>query len=167
MIVSVVLLLVMTRSPVELSEVVTAALPTRWLLSDAIRSPTVSEPDDAYVVVLSPALTVIMPPARIPRVDSGVPKVSGAVPVATAGFAEELLWLEELEEGVEPVVDEPVLPSRMFSIAADSWEFTRFKAVLLAILARPLPKLVSAELIAFMTESLAAVSLALCCCCCQ
>jgi hypothetical protein len=44
---------------------------------------------------------------------------------------------------------------------------TRFNAVLLAMLASPLPKLVSAELMALITESVAAVELSLDCACCQ
>jgi len=113
---------------------------------------------------LPPALTVMEPPAGIPRMDSGVLMLSKAVPVPVAGDAEEP---DELEEDDEEVVefddDEFVSPDKMLCIAADSWEFTRFKAVWLAILARPLPRLVCAVAIALITEVVAAVSLSLDC----
>ena len=43
----------------------------------------------------------------------------------------------------------------------------RFSAVELAMPAKPLPRLVSAELIALMTEVEAAIELSFCCACCQ
>ena len=125
-------------------------------MSVYMRLPIVSVPVDAYVVVLVPALTVIVPPARMPSVDSGVFADRTTVPVPLAGDPE----VEEPEEA-EPLPelddDEPVLPDRMLWIAALSCESTRFNAVPLAMLAKPLPKLVSAVLMASMTESVASM----------
>lgn len=167
--VSVVLRLLMTRSPRLLSEAVTAALPTRSLLSAFIRPPTVSLPVDAYVVVLLPALTVMMPPARTPSVDRDVLSVTGAVPVAAAAVGPELLGLEDavgVLAGEGEVSDVPPDFST-FCIAADNWVLTRFRAVWLAMLAKPLPKLASAELMAPITELVAALMLSFARACCQ
>lgn len=101
------------------------------------------------------------PPAGIPRMDSGVLMLSKAVPVPVAGEAEEPDELEEGDEEVEFDDVELVSPDKMLCIAADSWELTRFKAVWLAILARPLPRLVCAVAIALITEVVAAVWLSL------
>jgi hypothetical protein len=142
----------MTRSPLRLSDAVTLALPTKSALIAINKSPTVSLPVDAYVVVLPPALIVTVPPALIPSVDNDVLVVSGAVPVPTAGEAEDP-ELGEDEDEEEPVGVE--LPDSTLCIAAVNSEWTRFKAVSLAMLAKPLPKLVSAELIAEISASLA------------
>jgi hypothetical protein len=129
-------------------------------------SPTVAPLVDVYVVESLPALTVIDPPAGIPKLDSDVFVESTAVPVPVAGAGAEL---DEDDDG-EPVElddDELVLPDKMLCIAADNWELTRSNAVWLAMLARPLPKLVSAELMALITESVASVELSSDCACCQ
>jgi hypothetical protein len=73
------------------------------------RSPTVSLPVDAYVVVFEPSATVIVPFAMIPSVTSDVLAVSGTVPVATAGaatVAAELGVEDEEEEDDDEVEDE-------------------------------------------------------------
>lgn len=165
-IVSVSFLLVSTSLPSRLSDAVTAALPKSFALIAFIRSPTVSVPVDLYVVALAPAPIVIVPPARIPRSDRGVLIESAAVPVPVAGDGDEL---EEDEEDAPEELDddEPVLPFKMSWIAADNWEWTRLRAVWLAMLARPLPKLVSAEPMALITESVAEMELSFAWACCQ
>lgn len=127
-----------------------------------------------YVVVLVPSLTVTEPFAGIPRVNSEVLGVSGTVPVPTAGEPDVLEELEEFEtaeeleelEDVDPEDDEdavealddelPCTDCSALCTAAVSWLLTRFKAVWLAMLASPLDRLVSAELITEMSESLCA-----------
>jgi hypothetical protein len=154
-IVSVSFLPVITSSPRLLSEAVTCALVGRSTLIALIRSPIVSVPVDVYVVALSPALTVIVALAGIPRVCSTVPVVSGAVPVPVAGAVKEELEVEEDEEVDELLDDDAVeLPdgSNTLCIAAVSWELTRFKAAPLAMLARPFAKLVSAWPITLISE---------------
>src|SRR5580704_11003349 len=97
-------------------------------------------------------------------VDSEVLMVSGTVPVPVAGapdvLAEEPLDSDDdaLDEEDDEVSDVPPDFST-FSIAADNWVLVRFSAVWLAMLAKPLPKLVSAELMALITELVAAVEL--------
>jgi hypothetical protein len=169
-IVSVSSLLVITSWPWLLSDAVTFALPTRLTLMALIRSATVSVPVDMYVVALAPALTVIAPFLRIPRLDSVVLVVTGAVPVPLAGEPEELddpeaaEGLEELElevvEADDPLdvlgdddVEPPDVACSALCTAADSSELTRFKAVPLAMLARPFAKLVSAWPITLISES--------------
>jgi hypothetical protein len=126
----------------------------------------VSVPVDVYFVELAPAVTVIEPPAGMPRFASGVLIDSVAVPVPVAGAGEDSEEDDD-EEPLELADDEPVLPDKMFCIAAVNWELTRSKALWLAMLASPLPKLVSAELMALITESVAAVLLSSDCACCQ
>ena len=139
----------------------------------ASRVATVSVPVDVYVVVLVPSLTVMLPSAGIPRVKSEVAGVSGTVPVPVAAepVEAELAELEEVEEldeldvedvedgdAVDPLDDDVVeLPETDWSAlctAAVSSVLTRFRAVWLAMLAKPLDKLVSAEPITDMTLSL-------------
>jgi hypothetical protein len=79
-------------------------------------------------------------------------KLSGAVPVAVAGAA--AVALDEDEE-VDPLDDVLVPPDRTLCIAAVSWVLTRSSAVLFAMLARPLPRLVSADDIALMIDVVA------------
>jgi len=113
---------------------------------------------------LLPVPTVMVPPGRIRSVDSEVLMVSGTVPVPVAGapdvLAEEPLDSDDdaLDEEDDEVSDVPPDFST-FSIAADNWVLVRFSAVWLAMLAKPLPKLVSAELMALITELVAAVEL--------
>jgi hypothetical protein len=106
-----------------------------------IRSPTVSVPVDLYVVALTLALTVIVPPGRIPRLDSGVPVVNRAVPIAVAGAPDELEALEEpeeleeledVEDPLDPLDDDDVELPEGFNTCCTSDEIsllTRFRAV--------------------------------------
>ena len=154
--------LVSTRRPELLSEAVTAALLEAFVLMASIRSPTVSVPVEVYVVVLLPAPKMIWPLVRIPRVNSEVLFISGAVPVPVAGAGagvEELgpvdeFELEDADEPVEPVAADlleaevplalPELPCSTFWIAAVSWLLTRVSAVPLAMLERPVDRFVVA-----------------------
>jgi hypothetical protein len=113
--------------------------------------------------VWEPALTWISSLARIPRLDSDVPVVSRAVPMAVAGVGAELedvaepdaLEAADAEDAVEVPVDDVELPegcSRL-STSEISWELTRFKAVLLAILDRPFDRFVIALPITLINES--------------
>jgi hypothetical protein len=129
-------------------------------------SPTVSLPVDVYVVVFVPSPTVNVPFAMIPSVNSEVLAVSGTVPVPTAGAAKVAAELElEDEEGdddellddeVLVLLEPPLMEVSAFCTAAVSWVFTRFKAVWLAKLAKPLDNVVEAPNIALMTESVCA-----------
>jgi hypothetical protein len=93
--------------------------------------------------------------------------VTGAVPVAVAGTAaepddpEEPEEVEESDEGDDEV---ELFEASRLCIAAVNWVLTRLNAVWLAMLASPLPKLVSAELMAEITESVAACALLSLCC---
>lgn len=81
---------------------------------------------------------------------------SAFVPVPVAATGTVFVGIDE------EVVDDngcPVLPDRTFWISCESCVLTRFSAVELAMLARPLPRLASAELIAPMTASVAAMEL--------
>ena len=98
---SVVFLLVITKLPLRFRVAVTLALPKKSLLSAYIKSPTLSFPVDAYVVVSPPAVTVTVPPSSIPRVVSGVRVVTGVVPMPTAGVALEA----DLSDGLEAPVE--------------------------------------------------------------
>ena len=92
------------------------------------------------MVVSPPELIVMAPPAGMPSVDSGVPTASDAVPVPTAGAAEDLEPAEDWEpaEDEEPVpLDAVEFPDSTCCISAVSSELTRFKAVPLAIAAKP------------------------------
>jgi len=157
----------MTSSPLPLSHAATFALPLAGALMALIRAPTVSVPVDVYVVVLVPSLTEIFPPARIPRVNSDVVAVSGAVPVPIAGEgAEEPAEFELEDDADEPVelLDAaevelpalPVVPWSTFWIAAVSWELTRSSAVWFAMLARPDDSVVIALPMTLMRASLCA-----------
>jgi hypothetical protein len=82
------------------------------------RSPTVSLPVDAYVVVFEPSATVIVPFAMIPSVTSDVLAVSGTVPVATAGaatVAAELGVEDEEEEDDDEVEDDELLDDEVLA----------------------------------------------------
>ncbi len=135
------------------------------------RSATVSVPVDVYVVVLVPSLTLMVPVVGIPRVNSEVLVVSGIAPVPVAGEPKkweevkkpdgleepEELELEEDddEDALEPL-DDDELPDEDCSAlctAVDSSVLTRFNAVWLAMLARPLAKLVMAEPIVVISVS--------------
>ncbi len=64
-----------------------------------------------------------------------------------------------LDEDDAPVTldDEPEPPCKAFWMPCKSWELTRCKAVPLAMLASPFPKLVSADCMALITVSVAAI----------
>lgn len=141
--------------PLPLTDAVTCALPGKFALMAPIRSATVSVPVDVYVVVLVPSLTVTVPLAGIPSVNSDVLAVSGTVPVPLAAAGEELefaapeeLAEDEEEEPVEPLDDDddeaPDSDCSALWTAADSALLTRFKAVWLAMLDRPFDKVVMA-----------------------
>jgi len=137
----------MTSLPLLLSHAATFALPKTFVLMALSRSPTVSLPVDVYVVVLVPSLTVIVPFARIPSVNSEALAVSGAVPVPTAGEPkvteereepEAVEPEDEDEEAVEPPDDDDVPPAlleppeppcKALCTADVSWLLTRFRAV--------------------------------------
>jgi hypothetical protein len=123
---------VRTRLPLEFNDAVTCALAAMFgLLMALIRSPTVSEPVDANVVVLVPSLTVIVPFLGIPSVRSEVADESGTVPVPVAGApAAGVLEVELLEPACEAWI--------ALCSAATSWAWTRVAASPVAILARPL-----------------------------
>ena len=125
-----------------------------------------------------PSLTVIALFGGIPSVDSGVLAVSGTVPIPVASEPadedpdedeDDDPLVEEPDELEEPVDDEedPVelveeddvelaacVCCNAFWIPAVRAELARVNASWLAMLARPLDKLVIAELIAEITESL-------------
>ena len=161
---SVVFLPVSTRFPLRLSDAVIAALPKSFALIAFSRSPTVSVPVEVYVVMFLPALIVIVPPERIPRSDSGVLIESAFVPVPVAATG---MVCEGVDEAVVDDDGWPVLPDKTFWISCESCVLTRFRALWLAILARPLPNAVSAEPMALMTELVAASELSFCLPCCQ
>jgi hypothetical protein len=140
------------------------------------RSPTVSLPVEVYVVVLVPSLTVIVPFAMMPSVNSEVLAVSGTVPVPIAGAArvgaaldvpDEFELGEEEEDDADEVLDDevvspvllepPLMDASALCTAAVSWVFTRFRAVWLARLAKPLDSVLDAPNIALMVESACAV----------
>jgi len=75
--------------------------------------------------------------------------------------------LDEEPDPLEEELDEPDAGCRACSTIAVIWLLTRFKAVALAMLAKPLPRFVSAELMALMTELVAAVLLSFSWACCQ
>ncbi len=132
---SVSLLPVRTSWPPALSDAVTCALAAMFgLLMALIRSPTVSVPVDANVVVLVPSLTVIVPFLGIPRVRSAVFADSGTVPVPVAGEP----VLAALEEDVAELACEACTA---LCNAAVSWASTRACASLVAMLAMPLASL--------------------------
>jgi len=129
----------------------------------------VSVPVDVYVVVFVPSLTVTVPLAMMPSVNSEVLAVSGTVPVPTAGAAAVELDVpvefegedeEDEEEALEDEVvlsvllESPLRDARALCTAAVSWVFTRLRAVWLARLARPDDNVLDAPNIELMTESL-------------
>ena len=148
-------LAVMTRLPLPLIEAVTKAGPELMAL---IRSAIVSVPVDVYLVMLVPSSTLNVPPGRNPRLDSEVLVVSGTVPVPVAGVgvagAEfDVGAAAALDDDVEVDVEVLDEPPRALCTAADNSESTRFKAVLLAMLARPFPRFVSAWAITLISEA--------------
>lgn len=132
-----------------------------------------SLPVDLYVVVFVPSPTVNMPLAMIPSVNNEVLAVSGTAPVPTAGAATVAaeLEVEDEEDGEEDdddedellddevgvVLEPPLMEARALCTAAVSWVFTRFRAVWLARLAKPLDNVVDAPNIELMTLSVCAV----------
>src|SRR5580658_1681471 len=128
-----------------------------------IRSPTVSLPSDAKVVVLVPSLTVMTPFGGMPSVNSDVPAVSGTVPVPIAGVATagaagaDALDPDddvELEELVGDELPDWVCCNSLW-IAAVSAVLVRLSAVWLAMLARPWVRLVMALPMAVISAALA------------
>ncbi len=130
-----------------------------------------SLPVEVYVVVLVPSLTVIVPFAMMPSVNSEVLAVSGTVPVPIAGAArvgavldvpDELELGEEEDDDADEVLDDevvspvllepPLMEASALCTAAVSWVFTRFRAVWLARLAKPLDSVLEAPNIALMVE---------------
>ncbi len=101
-----------------------------------------------------------VPPGRIPSVDSGVVVVSGTVPVPVAGVGDEAA-LDDVPEDdvVEPVADElvvvelPEVPCSTACMADVNCDFVRVNASPLAMLARPFPRLVSAEAMTLISEA--------------
>jgi hypothetical protein len=91
----------------------------------------------------------------MPSAVNGVLVVNGAVPTAVAGLADdpEPVDDDEPDDDVPDVVEFPV---STLCIAAVNWELTRSSAAPLAMLAKPLPKLVSALAIELINESVAA-----------
>ncbi len=91
---------------------------------------------------------MIVPPGRMPSVDSEVPVVTRAVLVPVAGeAAEAALELEGVEDPLDPPDDdEPELPDGFNTCSTSDVIslLTRFNAVLLAMLAKPFAKFVSA-----------------------
>jgi hypothetical protein len=109
--------------------------------------------------VLGPVPTVIVPPGSMPSVDSEVLVVTRAVPIAVAGEPEELeVELEVVEDPLDPLDDDEVELPDGFNACSTSDVIsllTRFNAVLLAMLARPLAKFVSAWPITLISASAA------------
>ncbi len=131
MTVSVASLLAITSSPMLLNDAPTNALPATFALMALTRSATVSVPVDVYVVVLVPSLTLIVPVAGIPSVNSEVLLASGTVPVPVAGSLEKLEEAEKFaeREELELEEDEAELPELAFFCRAAIWLLTRSKAV--------------------------------------
>lgn len=104
-----------------------------------------------------PALTVIVPPGRIPRLDSEVPVVNSAAPIPVAGEPDVLDELELDDGAVEELLDDDDVEllegSSTCCTSAEIWLLTRFKAVSLAMLAKPFARLVSAWPITLMSAS--------------
>ncbi len=123
---------VRTSSPLEFNDAVTCALAAMFgLLMALIKSPTVSVPVDAKVVVLVPSLTVIVPFSGIPSVMSDVVDESGTVPVPVAAApAAGALAVEPPELACEAWT--------ALCSAATNWAWTRVAASPAAILAKPL-----------------------------
>src|SRR5580658_9380403 len=99
--------------------------------------------------MLVPSPTVTVPPGRMPSVNSDVPVVSGAVPIPCAGAGGVLavLVVVELELAlgvVELDGEELELPFEFstFSTSCEIWLLTRLIASELAMLERPLDRLV-------------------------
>ncbi len=109
--------------------------------------------------MLGPVPTVIVPPGRMPSVDSEVLVVTRAVPIAVAGEPEELeVELEVVEDPLDPLDDDEVeLPDGFNACSTNDVIslLTRFNAVLLAMLAKPFAKFVSAWPITLISASAA------------
>lgn len=102
--------------------------------------------------------TVIVPPGRMPSVDSGVVVVRTTDPVPVAGVAEVLLLVVpelEVELVLELELELELEPCKTCSTIEVIWLSTRSRACPLAIPASPLPRFVSALAIALITEVLA------------
>ena len=151
---------VMTRSPLLLSHAATFAWPETLALRALIKLPTVSLPVDVYFVVKVPSLTVTVPPARIPRLNSEAVDTSGTVPVPIAGAPSETGGLEDPDE-LEEVELLDVCSAAC--AAAASWELTRVRAVWLAMLAMPDDKFVIASAITLMRAVLSDWVWSFCC----
>ena len=117
-----------------------------------------------------PSLTVKLPLVKKPRPNSGVPLVSGTLPVPVAAAlttgAAAALDEDEADEAVELVDDDAVEPvDAGFSApctAAESAVLTRSKAVWLAILARPVVSVLDAPNIWSMTVELSVCAWVIC-----
>jgi hypothetical protein len=107
--------------------------------------------------VLTPVPTVIVPPGRMPSVDSEVLIVTGVVPTPVAGAGEELeVELEDVEDPLDLLDDDDVeLPDGFNACSTRDVIslLTRFKAVELAMPARPFAKFVSAWPMTSISES--------------
>jgi hypothetical protein len=102
---------------------------------------------------------VIVPPGRIPSVESEVDVVTGVVPVPVAGAAGVLeRELEDVADALDD--DEPALPDGFNTCSTRDVIslLTRFKAVELAMPAKPFAKFVSAWPMTLMRASLADVA---------
>lgn len=105
-----------------------------------------------------------MPPGRIPSVDNDVVVVTGTVPTAVAGmgFFDDAVVLDvpepaEDEDPLDVPDDEVESPEDCSTCCtrAEIWLLTRFSAVELAILDRPLDSLTTAEAITLISALLA------------
>ena len=110
-----------------------------------------------------PALIVIVPPGRLPRLDSEVSVVSRAVLIAVAGAPGvlEVLAEPEPEDDEELLDDDDVELPDGFNTCSTNDEIsvlTRCKAAWLAMLAKPFPKLVSAWAIPLINAAFAEVT---------
>jgi hypothetical protein len=147
----------MTNLLLALIEATTKAGPELMAL---IKSATVSVPVDVYFVMFVPSLMLNVPPGNSPNDESEALLVRGTVPIPIAGAPGVLaeLELDDVVEDDEVVlfVDADVeLPDGFNAActAADSWDLTRLSACPLAMLARPLPRLVSAWPMTLMSEA--------------
>jgi len=111
-----------------------------------------------------PSLTVKLPRVKNPRPSNEVPDVNGTVPVPVAGAATVTVGVEEADVEGDAVdeaeaLDDDELGDEGLSApctAAVSAVLTRFKAVWLAMLARPVASVVDAPNIWLMTVELSA-----------
>jgi hypothetical protein len=117
-------------------------------------------------VVKVPSLTVKLPLVKKPRPNSGVPLVSGTVPVPVAGALTTAAAALEAE-GLVALVDDDALELADVGFsapctAAVSAVLTRSKAVWLAMLAKPEDSVVDAPNIWSMTAELSACAWVVC-----